>query len=92
MILQNPILSIYPVEMNTGPQKFVYKYSEQHYSNSQKNCKGIQCLATEGCINKIWSVHTMKYYLSTKKNVTDCMLRFSHFKDGSSPQAVLYVQ
>ena len=36
---------------------------------AKKNCKGIQCLATEDCINKTWFVHKMKYYFSMKKNV-----------------------
>ena len=68
-LLYDPAISplgIHPREMNIRPYETLYSCSQQHIHNSQK-VKTIQCPSTNEQINKIWHIHTMKYYSAVIK-------------------------
>ena len=61
------LLSIYPKELQTDTQIPVHQCSWGNIHNSQK-VETMQVPITDEWINKMWSIHAVKYYSSIKRN------------------------
>ena len=58
---------------NRNSEIFVQSYSQKNYSEQPK--RGISmCPSIEECINKMWYIYTMEYYLALKSNILESVL------------------
>ena len=54
--------------LNMGPAKNLYMSIHSSIIHDSQRVKTTQCLSADEWMSKLWSVHTMEYYLAIKRN------------------------
>ena len=68
-----PVPGIYPEETKTEKDTYTPMFTAALFRIA-RTWKQPRCLSTDEWIQKLWYIHTMKYYLAIRKNAFESVL------------------